>query len=86
MIDEEAQRRAQRVGFGGLAATVFEARNAHREQYDLDWDMMQARRIPPAEFKRFNALIEREDELLNRAGTGCGRYVRRVVDGGRINN
>ena len=66
--------------------TVFAAQEAHFEQHNLAWGMMEARRVPPADFKRFNALIEREDELLNRAGTGCGRYVRRVVDGGRINN
>ena len=66
--------------------TVFAAQEAHFEQHNLAWAMMESRRVPPAEFKRFNALIEREDELLNRAGTGCGRYVRRVVDGGRINN
>lgn len=66
--------------------TVFDAQDAHFDQHNLAWDMMERRLVTPDGLKKFEALIEREDDLLGRAGTGCGRYVRRVVDGGRINN
>lgn len=66
--------------------TVFSAQETHFTQHNLAWEMMERRRSEPAAFKRFDGLIEREQELLSQASTGCGRYVRRVVNGGRINN
>ena len=66
--------------------TVFSAQEVHFELHNLAWEMMVKGRLDPAGLKRFEALMDREDELLNKASTGCGRYVRRVVDGGRINN
>jgi hypothetical protein len=66
--------------------TVFAAQEVHFELHNLAWDMMVARRMTPEGLKRFEALMTREDELLSKASTGCGRYVRRVVNGGRIDN
>lgn len=66
--------------------TVFAAQEVHFDQHNLAWDMMVAGRLDPAGLKRFEGLIERQQVLLNEASTGCGRYVRGVVDGGRINN
>jgi hypothetical protein len=66
--------------------TVWTAQETHFELHNFAWDLMEKRGATPQAVKRFEALMSREDELLNKASTGCGKYVRRVVNGGRIDN
>lgn len=66
--------------------SVYEAMDQHIVHNHLGWDALEAGSVSAATAKKTEAAMEREDDHLLRAFTGCSRYIRGVVNGDRIIN
>ena len=69
-----------------VSDAVYEAYSKHVDQNNVGWEVLEAHAVTPASHKAAERLMEQESAHLNTAFTGCSKYIRGVVDGGRINN